>query len=76
MCGQGLYGQIADACALDAIDKKWVVNTDELLDKIDELSLFQRVVLEVWGVGFWYGNWKSGGNLAPGDLEKWVSRLE
>jgi hypothetical protein len=53
IAGQRVALEIADAIALQGLDKKWHVESKSLGKKIAGLSLFERVCVEVWASSCW-----------------------
>ncbi len=51
--GQHLRPQVEDGCSFEQLDKKWEVEKDKLLEKIDKLTNFQKTIVEIWAVTFW-----------------------
>jgi len=70
--GQELPLSIADAVALDALDKKWEFDGRHLLAKLNSLTNYQRACLEWWANGFWYGG---GADRPERDLDAYVGQL-
>jgi hypothetical protein len=54
LAGQHIGISVADAIALDSIDRKWGIDADQLIAKIAKLTTFQSACLEIWANGFWY----------------------
>lgn len=69
VAGQHVIPQVSDGIALDGLDEKWSIDKNQLLQKLESLSLFARAALEVWANGFWYG-----GKIEK-DLGKYISKL-
>jgi hypothetical protein len=67
--GQQMNGKINDGVKLDGMDKKYDVNGVRLMEKIDNLTLFERACLELWANGYWYAN-----DELP-DLEGYINSL-
>ncbi len=55
MAGEELWWTVAEGIKYDALDSKWGVDKDTVLDKIAKLTSFQKAALEIWANGFWYG---------------------
>jgi hypothetical protein len=53
LAGQHVALQVADRIKLDALDKKWGIDGQELIRKIEALTLFSRACLEIWLSRFW-----------------------
>lgn len=66
--GQSLALGARDSIELDRTDKKWNVDKDEFLAKIEALSVFTRACLEVWAVAFW-----EDGSTAAEDYIRWLA---
>ena len=50
MLGQDLPGTVFDETAIEGLDTKWKVDTDELMEKLGKLSVFQTACLELWAM--------------------------
>lgn len=71
LAGQHLPLTVADAIRLDGAATKWDLDGDELLRKLDGLSLWHRLCLELWAVGFWRsGTWE-----ADAGMDTWMAVL-
>jgi len=66
-----LDAQVSDGIALDHLDGKWEVDGEILIEKIADLTSYQKAVLEIWANGYWYA--QPGKELR--DLEKYVRGL-
>jgi hypothetical protein len=66
--GQQIESKIDDGIKLDAMDKKYDINGVRLLEKIGNLTPFERACVELWANG-WYAN-----DELP-DLEGYVNSL-
>lgn len=53
--GQHLVMNAVDGMELDGLDKKWNVDRKIFTLKLQSLSIFEAACLEIWAVGFWYG---------------------
>ena len=51
----GFPGHIYDAMSLDRLDRKWGVDRDALMKKLNDLPLSTMIVLEEWLNYYWYG---------------------
>jgi hypothetical protein len=67
LLGQHLVASATDGIRLEGLDKKWGVEADRFLQKLDSLSFFERSCLEIWLRAFW----ESGAE----DHEAWVGKL-
>ncbi len=54
----GYQGHLENAIARYGLDKKWGVDAETLLAKIDEMAGHELMMLHEWGWWFWYGKWK------------------
>jgi hypothetical protein len=66
-----LEAQVSDGIALDGLDKKWEINAEALIKKVESLTSFQSTVLEIWANGYWYA--QQGKELR--DLEEYAKEL-
>ncbi|RLC76939.1 MAG: hypothetical protein DRI61_12400, partial [Chloroflexi bacterium] len=55
LAGQHIAINVADSIDLDHTDQKWSVDKKTILKKLQNLTIFQAAVLEIWANGFWYG---------------------
>lgn len=53
IAGQHLSASVSDAIALDGADQKWGVKREEIIGKLETLSLSGHIALEIWAKGFW-----------------------
>jgi hemoglobin-like flavoprotein len=56
LAGQHIGAIIADSIELDAMDKKWDINGEKLIKKIENLTPFEAACIELWANGYWYAN--------------------
>jgi hypothetical protein len=71
MAGQHILMECSDGIALDGLDKKWEIDKDPFLPKLQALSLFQLHCLEVWCRAFW----EQSGNDGAVGIERWIEQL-
>ncbi|MBA7559402.1 hypothetical protein ES708_01016 [subsurface metagenome] len=50
--GQSLAANVSDGIALDGLDTKWEIDGGTLNKKMDTLTIFEVVCLEIWATGF------------------------
>ena len=55
IAGIALPLELEDAIKLFKIDAKWNADGESLMAKLDNLSLFKLVAIEMWAYAFWYG---------------------
>lgn len=67
LLGQHLVASATDGIQLDRLDKKWGVEPESFLQKLDSLSFFEKACLEIWLRAYW----ESGEE----DHEQWVGKL-
>lgn len=53
IAGQQIGLNVNDGINLDGLDKKWKIDKNELLNKINNLSIFEAACLEIWIRAFW-----------------------
>lgn len=53
LAGQHVALNVADSITLNHFDKKWDVDKDQILPKLNALSVFDRAILEIWCGAFW-----------------------
>ncbi len=74
--GQHIINECRDKLSFDGLDSKWKVNKDKLLEKIDKITAFQVICLEIWASSYWYGGGiESANNRSDLDLERHVELL-
>jgi hypothetical protein len=71
IAGQHIAMECSDGIALDGLDKKWNVDAELFLPRLQALTLFQCNCLEVWCRAFWEQN----DNEDAASIEKWVEQL-
>ena len=75
LSSRGLNGylmrNVPDACALDQLDEKCGIDALILQQKIENLTFFQRVCLDLFCFIFW----ESDANEGVGSLEKYIKQL-
>lgn len=70
--GMTLDANVQDGIALDGLDEKWELAGNEMIEKMEGLSLFQRNVLEIWCRLFW----ESGEYEKDDGLQNWCKSLK
>jgi hypothetical protein len=51
--GQHLPAEVSDGVALEFLDRKWEIDGPNLIGKIQDLTIGQTAVLEIWAKAFW-----------------------
>jgi hypothetical protein len=69
--GQHLPADVADAVALDGLDRKWGVDGVDFQARLNSLAVFEVACLELWAHRFW----ESGRADVADGLENWVKIL-
>lgn len=75
IAGKHLILDIHDGIDLEKLDEKWSVNKGEIIKKINDLSLFHLVCLEIWAKSFWQGKRSGQNEYAKTDLDEYVLKL-
>ncbi len=53
LIGQQIVSQARKAILIDGIGKKWSIQTDRFMNKIESLEMVCQAALEIWGYSFW-----------------------
>jgi hypothetical protein len=69
MAGGHIPVEVWDAIVLDEIDKRWKIDGEGLINRVRELTIYQRACLEIWAGSYW-------GREEPGDIGKHAKTLE
>jgi hypothetical protein len=72
LSGQIFKAQVEDSITLDHMDRKWGVKADTLLQKLEDLSPSELMILEIWARAFWK-NWENQDKRGK-DLTKYIGR--
>lgn len=75
LAGQHLELSAEDAMILDGLDKKWNVDQESFLSKLEGLSFFEKACLEIWVRAFWEGKRENQDDVIKDDLEEYVAQL-
>jgi len=51
--GQGVTFGVSDSIRYDGTDKKWSVDGKSLIEKLNAMSLPEKMFLEIWAKGYW-----------------------
>lgn len=71
IAGHALAMECEDGVNLNQLDRKWEIGWPSFRAKIQDLSVFERFCLEIWGRGYWAsGKWQE----ADGEKE-WIESL-
>lgn len=77
IAGQHIAIEVKDGIELESLDKKWEVNKDEILVKLEGLDIFpfKKACLEIWLRAFWDGKREGQEGSHKTDLESYVAQL-
>lgn len=75
IAGKHLIFDVQDGIDLERLDEKWGVSKVDIIKKINNLSLFCLVCLEIWAKSFWQGKRSGQGEYVKMDLDEYVEKL-